>query len=125
MGKDMKNTGNHADLRTQSEAHVNISNLGHTGKGDHPSDIIFLYSTQGAEYHPHEPEYEEYVDYLVLRNKIKADYPVNNLDQQKNITLGNQAGKHGRRRYGGIAIGIRQPGVKGKQGAFYGKAHAD
>ena len=119
----MVEAGDGARLRGQPQTHVDVSNLGHRGIGDHPPQVPFLDSAHGAHDHPGDAEHEQHVDHPALPDHLESHHPVENLDQQKDIPLGHQRGQDGRRRQRRIPIGVRQPGVEGIQGALDGQPH--
>lgn len=110
----MENTGNHARLRAHAEPHVNIADLCHRGKGDHPADVVFPDGGEGAEDHAHQSENKEYVNNSCTVKDIKANHAVNNFNQKEDITLGHQTGKDSLRK---ILWSIRKhPGAMREKG---------
>ena len=62
---------------------------------------------------------------MAVGNILEADDPVENFEQQENITLGHQTGQDCAGGNRGITVSIRHPGMEGEQGRLNGQAHRD
>ena len=120
----MIDAGSHALRGAQAEAHIDIADLRHRRIGDHPPDITLPDSVNGTHDHAGDTERKQHMDHLASAEHVKTDDPIKNLHQQENIALGHQRGQDRRRGHSRVSVGIRQPGVKGKQGALDGQTHA-
>ena len=94
VGENVKNAGRHSRLSSHPDSHIDIPDLSHGGKRNHSPDIILLNRIQGTEDHSHQAEGEQCVDYSGIVIHVKAQHPVNNLDQQKYVAFGYKAGEN-------------------------------
>ena len=87
MHKNVVDAGNHALFHPQTEAHVNITDLRHRGKRDHPPDILLADRAERTEQHTAQSKYKKYTDNMTAVNNVQTDDSVKNLDQQKNVAF--------------------------------------
>ena len=123
MGQNMENTGDHTHFRTQTKAHIDIADLRYGRKGDHSADILFPDGTDGTENHAAQAKQEQNVQNMAAGDITETNNPVEDLDQQEDVALGNQTGQNGTGGNCGITVGIRQPGMEGKQCTLNSQPH--
>ena len=87
MGQHMVDTGHDPSLRSQPQPHIDIPDLRHRRKGNHPPQILLFDSAPGPHDHPDDAEHEQHIDHLTLRDHIEPNHPAENLNQQKNVPL--------------------------------------
>ena len=119
----MINARNHAWSRSQTESHVDITNLRHRRISNHPVDIIFPDGINGAHNHSRDAEHKQHVDNLAFPDNVKADDPVKDFDQQKDISLRDQRRQNRRGGQCRISVGVRQPCMERIKRALNGDSH--
>lgn len=115
MGDDVEEGGENTSLRVQSDAHVDIADLCHRGKRDHPPYIHLVDGADRPQDHAEDRKDEQDIFYVIVHDDVQSDHTVEYLNQQKNVALGYQAGENGAGSRRTVAVGIRKPGMKGKQ----------
>ena len=123
VGQDMEQRRQNARFGRDADAQVDIADLGGGGIGDHAEDIVFPHGADRAHHNTHGAEGEQDVVHAALIEYVCAEYVENDLDEEENVTLGDEAGKDARRAGRRIAVGIRHPEMEGKQAALDGDAH--
>lgn len=121
----MEEGGENTSLCVQSDAHVDIADLCHRGKCDHPSYVHLVDGADRPQDHTEDTENEQDIFYVVVHDDIQSDHTVKYFDQQKDVALGYQAGKNSAGSRRPIAVGIWQPGMKGKQCRLDRQTHTD
>ena len=118
VGTDVEEYGDHGLFGTHADPHKDISDLGSGGKRSHFRDGAGPDRRDGSYDHPCNTEQEKDILHPRFHKYAVSVYPIDNFDEQKNISLRNHTGKDaGGGRRGG-AVGIRHPEMEGKESAF-------
>ncbi len=121
----MEEGGENTRLCVQSDAHVDIADLRHRRKCDHSPYVHLVDGADRPQDHAEDRENEQDIFYMVVHDDIQTDDTVEYLDQQKDVALGYQAGENGAGSRRSVAVGIRKPGMKGKQRGLDRQAYTD
>ena len=78
-----------------------------------------------ARDHANDAKGEHQVHHMAAGDQLHADDAVEDLNEQEDIGLADDAGEHRAGRGRGIPVGVRQPGMEGVQGAFDAQTHEE